>query len=749
MAKKIIISFTDNPNLFEGINIIINFNSLPIYYNSGEAAIAVEYITNGTPDLPPSQIERQLTLDATIQKTIAYFNTYYYNDNVVYSRLNDTIEVIVNLDNVTFAVTNVNSDIEITTQDINPATNLNLRYFFQYTNSVNDSFLCQIFKKRYVGEPLEINGSATLDKGSVKNHTDPIRGTGLTIDLEANVNLTFEDLYTENEQDYTVIFYRNNKVLFRGFLKPDGVFQSYTRDEWIISLDCVDGLGTLENLSFVKDNGLRYVGKLKVLDIIYNCLKRTGIVMPINTSVNVNYNGFVGNDILDNIYLISDRFFKEDSQGTGDGTLMSCEEVLKSVLGIFRACITQQDGEWYIYKADEIYNNTNVLFNRYDVNNDYVGNKTNNLLKTIGSQVDNFYPHFAGGDQKIKIEGSISAFRLGYKYGFLNGLLPNGKLERTGTNFDLWTENPPAIPFIINDPQIPSGLIIRTQGLSDTELLVLTSTAISVDLGDKFDFKVNATITGGQVLLPFRIKIGSNYLDNNGIWSTNPNTFYTPVIGEASGDLDDIFVEKNANFTISTAPAPIAENLIVEIYRPVFTIFIPGITYRPNAIIRSVDITTNSAELNGKVGEFHTVQRETRVSSIIKENDNVIIGDETDSFYSGSIFKDDQTTTTSLWSRKGAFEAFPLLRISAETELRLGQKPLKLFSGSLYGYISYLSIISINNLPGKFMPIKYVYDTKSNKVTFDLLELIADEINDINYKFTFDYGSTVKPTITG
>jgi hypothetical protein len=34
---------------------------------------------------------------------------------------------------------------------------------------------------------------------------------------------------------------------------------------------------------------------------------------------------------------------------------MSCEEVLKSILDIFGAVITQIDGEWYIYKANEIY----------------------------------------------------------------------------------------------------------------------------------------------------------------------------------------------------------------------------------------------------------------------------------------------------------------------------------------------------------------------------------------------------------
>ena len=83
----------------------------------------------------------------------------------------------------------------------------------------------------------------------------------------------------------------------------------------------------------------------------------------------------------------------------------------------------------------------------------------------------------------------------------------------------------------------------------------------------------------------------------------------------------------------------------------VFIIFIPGTTFRPNAIIRSLDITTNTAELNGKVGEFHTVERSNRVSSIVKENDTVIIGDEIDNFFSGTIFKSNQNESTSLWSR--------------------------------------------------------------------------------------------------
>jgi hypothetical protein len=536
--------------------------------------------------------------------------------------------------------------------------------------------------------------------------------------------------------------------MFRGFLKPDGIFQSYRDDYWIISLDCVDGLGSLENLSFVKESGFRFNGKMKVQDVLYNALKRTGILMPINVSINVLYEGLANNsstNILNEIFINTDRFFKDDSQGSGDGTIMSCDEVIKSILGIFRANITQEDGEWYIYKADEIYNGASTLFKRYDINNVYVGNKNLNLNKTIGSQINNYYPHFSNGDQTIKIQGGINAFRLGYKYGFLNNLLPNGRLTRIGQDFDQWTETPALQSLIINDPLIPNGLILKALPISNQTNIILTSSTILVEKGDLFDFKGSLTISGGRVLFGFRVSIGGNYMDNNGEWTTNPATVYVTLVGVNTFE----YVEQNLTFKVSTSPAPIAGNLKIEIYQPLSGAFVPVNTYVPIAIIRSLDITTNSAELSGKVGEFHTVERTTKISSIIKENISVIIGDEIDNFFSGTIFKNDGIEKTSSWNRVGTFENFPLLRISAETELRLGQKPLMQFNGTIFGYIPYLTMIAINNLAGKFMPIKYAYDTKANTVKFELLEVIADEIPDINYKFTFDYGNTVKPTIQG
>ena len=751
MAKKISISFIDNPIVGLGFVYTTFLNGIPILYNSGQTSVSIEYLANGNPDEIPFKIELQTTLDATIDKTLSFLNANYVNDFVTYERSGNEIFAIISIENVTVFTSSSNANVVITSDNVSNADNLNLKYFFQYTNVVNDTFLCRIFKKQYLGNAIEINGTATLEKGSVKNHTDSIRGTGLAIELEASLDMTLEDLYTENEQDFIVKFYKNNKLIFNGFLKPDGVYQSFVRDYWMLSLDCVDGLGALSNLSFVQESGFRFNGKMKASDIIYYCLKRTGIILPINTSINTLYDGLVGTDNLDiltKIYLNADRFFKNDSQGSGDGTLMSCEEVLKSVLDIFSACITQENGEWYIYKANEIYRLPYVLFRRYNVNNVYIGNVTLNLNKSLGSQIDNYYPHHSGGNQKIEMNGSISAFRLGYKYGFVDGLLPNGKLEHDGNlNYTDWTKASGVNAFLINDPQSLSGLYMRSLDKTDVTTLILTSLPITIKAGDLFNFKASLTTYGFNTDYLFKIKLGSYRLTSNGEWVTT-DSFFQYSLGFL-GEEAKTFTEISDTFSVSSNPSPIDGLMYIEIYRPKNRLPPFALFLKPMVKIKSLDITTNSSEISGKVGEFHTVSRTVKVSSIIKENKNVLNGDETDNFYSGTIFKEDAITPTETWSRKGSFESYPLLRIAAEDELRLGQKPLKVFSGNIFGFLPYLSFLQINSINGRFFPIEYSYDTVNNQIKLKVLELYAEEIPDIMYKFSFDYGNTVKPTIVG
>jgi hypothetical protein len=116
--------------------------------------------------------------------------------------------------------------------------------------------------------------------------------------------------------------------------------------------------------------------------------------------------------------------------------------------------------------------------------------------------------------------------------------------------------------------------------------------------------------------------------------------------------------------------------------------------------------------------------------------------------YEGAIYEDDDTVPTSTWFRKGKTENKPILQIAVEDILRAQQKPQKVFSGDIYGFMPYLSIVNIDNLEGKFMPIEWSFNALTNVTSVKLLEIFANELTDIDYTYALDYGNTTKVTIT-
>ena len=731
MAKKIIISYSANPTATDILKYKIFLSGVIIPYSNGNTEVVIDY---GTIVIGSSLIS---TLDITVD----YLRTNYVYNKITYQRIGNNIEITINYDNVNVTF---EGNIPYSVETI-PTEVINLKYFIQYKNKVNDDYFLGIYGKNFQGVATEVHGKIKIEKGSIKDNLDTISGTGLSIDLEADENLTFEDLYTDNEQDYMVRLYKNSKVVFVGFLKPDGIFQSFTRNQWVISLDCVDGLGALENLSFVKDNGLQFTeGRLTALEIIYYCLRRTGILLNINTSINIYYDGLTLTDeldILSKIKMNSDRFIKVD-----DNTIMSCDEVLKSILDIFCACITQEDGEWYIFRPNELYANQIVKFKRYDLDNNYTNLVTKNLTKNIGSQIDNFYPHHCNSNQIIKINGGISAYRLGYKYGYVSGLLPNQSLNHdVSLNYDGWTVIDNSL--LINDPTSEKGIIIkdRTTFTSDPDMI---TDAVSVTEGDivslslGVDLRLSSGLPGGK-FLRFQIKCGSYYL------YYNPRNNETPLDDAANAEWRltsstyTISVYGNANVSVQLPPMPVDGLLTIGLIPPT-----PWLTGNGLSIFNKINLIP-SVNSRSQIGEFHTSSRSSKISSIIKENKTVYNGDNEGAVYLGAIYKEGGSLPTSTWFRKGFYESKPLLQIAAEEQLRIAQKPLKEFSGDLYGYLPYLCVLGINNINGKFMLLEYSYDTIENITSIKALELYSAEISDLIYKFTYDYGNTVKPTITG
>jgi hypothetical protein len=580
--------------------------------------------------------------------------------------------------------------------------------------------------KNYLGLATEIYGNITLTKGDVDTILEPIRGTGLNLSLEANQNLTFDEFVLAPEQSYYVQLKKGSNIIYNGFIKPDGIQQSYVNNEWMVNIEVIDGLGAMKDLSFVKSDGYHFTGKLSFYEVIKGCLDRTGLLMPIYSSVALAYDGYIGTNILKDTYVNASRFYKKDGE-----TIMDCNEVLTSILNIFSAVITQENGIWWVYRPTDLKPNTVFINNTLN---------TEIIVKTnynLGSQIDNYYPHHCDANQQIEVKGAISAYRLRYEHGFLDGFILNKDLVHSSTMvFDNWTVNPTNANKIVNDLNDSSGLIIKGISSFPGSIApeILKSDSYSVTAGAILKLTTSLSSERDSVFL-FKIKLSTGqYLGSDGSWQITDNYFET--LCGMPGD-----VNPTATFNFKSEPVP---------SNCTFSVIICQVLNSTNTRgqIDKIDVTDASQTENGIIGQFYTVSRVTPPSSITKENQTVFNGDST-SLLIGSLYKADKTTLTTYWNRAGFIENKPILLISAEDDLRVQRNAIKIFSGGIFGLLPYLSIISINNVLGKFMFTNYSYDLMTNKMNAKLTQLYQDEVGDIEFLISPDYGNTVKPTIKG
>lgn len=748
MGKTIKISMNANPTegFAFGYNIYLENKLLVV---AGENSTKINYVSTGE-DTYPNNVLIRANLKETLEATVGFLRKNYYHNIITYRLIDNSIEIIISGENVIIQLVNSDnfaSGLRFSVSENNNTKAYLLNYFLEYDNVINDRYRCEIYKLNYTEEPKEIAGSIILEKSSAKDHLEVIRGSGITLDLEANENLTFDDLYSESEQAFMVKVYKNSKIFFIGYLKPDGIFQSYSDSVWKLQIDCIDGLGALKDLAFVDEKGFRFYDKMYASNVIFYCLKRTGLDLNINTSVNIFFkDSYITEtvDIFRTINVNADRFFKTD-----DETIMSCDEVLTSILDLFSACITQQDGEWYIYKPNELFYNKITRFKRYDLDNNFISLVDINLNKVLGSHIDGYYPHHCNANQKIETKGAISAYRIGYKYGYITSLLDNPNLKRTGLNYNGWVINRPE--FFLDDPSQPTGLIFQNK-FGDISYNLANMNPLQVYSGSVFSLFLSVT-TYSDCRIYLKIKIGDYYLIHKenyynlisleeGLQTTSWQQNYIMENTQSTKvDYWRLDFNNQIDLEIKMPPIPVSGNLEITINR------IGTFTGRGVTTIKSLDLRPISGSSVG-IGEFHTVSRGNKISSIVKANKQVFNGDNNDLIYLGAIFKAGGGITSS-WFRKGYYEEKPLLRIAAEEELRISQKALQLFSGDIYGFFPYLCVIEINKLNRSFMFIEYSYNTLTNITSGKLLELFCKELPDLQYDFSLDKGQTVKPTIIG
>lgn len=617
-----------------------------------------------------------------------------------------------------------------------------LKYWFEFTDVKTIIHRVEISDATFVGDSTQIYGSCSLEYSETKDTLEPFRGSGLQIDLDADSDLTFSDLYSEEERTFSVVYTRATEILFNGWLSPEGIFESLVSDSWVISLDCTDGLGFLKNLSYVEDaTGLNFVGKQSLLEIVVNCLKRTKTPQNILTSVDVYYDGLTQTlDPFVNVYFNANRFIKDDN----NTTIMDCEEVLKSVLEPFGAVITSYKGEWLIYKPNILVDASSETFFAYDSLGVALGTPSRiiDFAFDLGSQIDEYYPHHVNGNQQKTIKSSIGAYRINYKYGLVKSFFANLLLENIAGVVDEWTVNDAT-----NLEFPPNNIGLRLDIITTTALstLVLTSNSFNFESGNViqfnsiFNFYNYVSSTDLRVIVYFRViltdGVDTYYLNNTGGWESSSIYIFPDV------------QEETIDFKVVSDSIPISGSVNIEIWRPKK---LNGYGVYNEVLISRCEISPADSELRDIKGKNHTFQRTLKPSSKIKDIKTVFNGDNESDSYAGAIYKADEITTTNSWTRFGEAETKPLLQIMGEERMKMYSKPLQVYKGDVYGYFNYLSLVTINGLTGKFMPTAYSYNALSNITSLELTEVLnTDILSDVLYELTFDYGNVVEPTIKG
>ena len=623
-----------------------------------------------------------------------------------------------------------------------------VKYEIEYYDVVNILHKCLIYDDAYIGDLIEIQGSVFLEYTSIDNNLEVIRAQGLRVELEANTDLTYSDLYSEDEKSFQVEYYRDSELLFKGWLNPEGWYEDFVTDNWVVSFDCVDGLGYLQNLSFVESNGLPIRGKITQSEALFKALARTGIDKYMNVAIGIYYTGLTaGVPILDNVYVIADRYIKDDGE-----TIMSCEEVIKDILEPYGAVLTSLGDSWYIYKPNELYLNNNKIFNKYNTSGVAYQSVVKDFTREIGSNVNNFTIHHCSENQRLSVKPSIGAYRISYKYGLVRSFFENTFLcSDDGSTIDNWN----IISSTNLDPLVADecGVIIKTIGLTGEIEQIRTNDAqidstTLVQTIIKYDIERpvgNLTTVGFQYQLIVSDKVITDptgikyYLQDDLTWG-------------AGGVVNTLRYVDLYQTNIIDLTTPVMPSAITGIGYFYVSIWTPAeyITQPSKIKVREVRVSPSQSNSGSTVdGEFHTFKRKTKPSAQVKEIIEVSTGDNITDLYVGTLYKTDATTPTETWYRNGFIEAKPILQIMGEEAMRISQLPTRVYQGNIFGYLDILSLITINNVAGKFMIIEYSLDTKSNITSLTLRQVLGDELTDLDYQKSIDYGNTVKPTIEG
>lgn len=203
------------------------------------------------------------------------------------------------------------------------------RYIFESKNGSKIEIF--ILKKNYLGDvitrPL---GRAPLLK---RDSNNSIYGTSLEMYAECKVSNEYASLYTSSADEYKVELYKNNVLIWTGFITPELYSEPDTAPPYDVQIVATDGLGELKRYPFTLE------GAYSISQVLAWILEKSSL--SLNLQVLSTLKG-------DNVDAMSVMIMPDHWYGS------TCYDVLQRLLASMHAVITQHNGKWVLFRETDI-----------------------------------------------------------------------------------------------------------------------------------------------------------------------------------------------------------------------------------------------------------------------------------------------------------------------------------------------------------------------------------------------------------
>lgn len=230
-------------------------------------------------------------------------------------------------------------------------------YRLEFSDVQNRDLRLDILKKDYSGGVDILTGTdRPVVLGSLNNDEDkfsPIRGQRLIISLVADGVFSLDSIYSEADDAFMVEFYRDEEIVFIGFLVQDDCREDYQDAPYVVTLEAVDGLGLLKDIPLVNHAGNKFDGKENIAGYLLGALKQTGLDIPIRMYFNLVEESFG-----EGWHAFQETFVDAETWKKNDTEFMSCYEVLEKIMISCGCILFQAHGRWNVVRVKELQKET-------------------------------------------------------------------------------------------------------------------------------------------------------------------------------------------------------------------------------------------------------------------------------------------------------------------------------------------------------------------------------------------------------